>query len=281
MSDGAQIGQRYSLLYLRPDEALSDSPRFRRRLSKRFDATVESDDHPAFGAHLERELGIAVLSPGSWTDYIHWDDILDWELRDILCAITLVGRYASTKKTHEASQYPAQIARIFTEESANYRLDEKCGVHPGVDTAYQANYVASIRGTEQEAYTAARSFLSKADDNLMPDGDRREAVRAAFDAVENIFKIAFDGAISLNKMTINGHLRPFVERTHTDVVAKRTALKSCEALMDWADACHNYRHAHGEPEPAAPPEELVVVLVSQGFSYVRWLADLRRRYGSA
>ena len=93
--------------------------------------------------------------------------------------------------------------------------------------------------------------------------------------------MTFDGAIALNSATVQSYLRPFIERTHADKIAKRTALKTCDSLKDWADACHNYRHAPGEPDPARPPEELAVVLVSQGFTYVRWLADLKRRYVEA
>ena len=271
-------GERFSLLYLRPDEPISDSPRLRMRLQKRFERSVSGTEHPHVGRYLEAELGIKVLHRGVSHPYIHWDAVQKWALRDVLCAVTLIGEHVDSKGQGAAREYKAEVTRIFSEECASYRVDSECGVHPAVDASYQATLASAVRGLHPKSYAAARDYLTRADNSLMPDGDGRDAIRAAFDAVENVFRMMFDGAISLNKSTLQSHLRPLLERLFPDDAARRTALKFHDAFIDWADACHNYRHAAGQPEPAQPPEELTVALVSQGFGYVRWLADLRRRY---
>lgn len=281
MADETPTGERYSLLYLRPEEAVADSLRLRKRLARHFEATVLRPDEHEFGRLLEQELGIDVLVSAPRGYRIPWDRIDRWALRDVLCTITLVGRYAHALGGNAGANYPKELARILSEESASYRLDKKCGVHPAVDSAHQANLASTVRGIGKDTHRTTRAFIVKADENLLPQGDQREAIRSAFDAVENVFKMSFDGAIALNSGTVQSYLRPFVERTHADTIARRTALKTCDSMKDWADACHNYRHAPGEPDPAPPPEELAVVLVSQGFTYVRWLADLERRYVEA
>ena len=87
MADGIPTGERYSLLYLKPDEAIADSQRLRTRLAGRFEATVQNEHEGDLGKFLERELGISVLS-NSYSTYIIWSEIGKWALRDVLCTIT-------------------------------------------------------------------------------------------------------------------------------------------------------------------------------------------------
>ncbi len=273
-------GQRYSLLYMPPTELTKDSKRFRRRLIKCFEAEI-GDPSFDFGQVVEQELGIEILVNNGFALYVQWDTYLKHDLRDLLDTITLVGRYVKNKKSLlNQSRFIDAIGRIFKEEGVAYRIDAECGIHPSVDATYRANISSTIRGLGVAEYAAAQGFVVRADDSMMPGGDRREAIRAVFDAVENLFKMTFQGATSLNKLMIQNHLKPHIERVYIDTVAKRAALKFCEALIDWADACHNYRHAPGEAEPTVSPEELTVALVSQGYAYVRWLADVRRQYSS-
>jgi hypothetical protein len=260
-----------------PDEPVADSKRFRMRLQKRLEEVVGDTDHISVGRYLEAELGINVRAFGGTRAYISWDQVSHWGLRDVPCSITLVGNLVAKTRPSAAKQFREQVVRIFSEESSAYRRDEDFGVHPAIDSAFQANLAEAIRGINQAAFVAARDFISRADQELMPGGDNREAVRAVFDETENVFKMMFGGAIALNKTTVHAHLRPYVETAYTDSTAKRSAVKSCDSLIDWADACHNYRHAAGELEPTSPPEDLAVALVGQGIAFVRWLIDPQRR----
>lgn len=276
MTDEQPQGQRYSLIYLKPEELSSDSQRMRKRLAITFDELVSRDEHSDLGRALESELGISVLHDGLYDNYIRWDDLLHWETRDVLCTITLLGRYARRKSENAARRLNERIRRILIEECVGYTLDSSFGVHPAVDAAFRAELAGVLRGLEAGGYAAARSYIERADAHLLPEGDRREAVKSSFDAVENVFKILCPRAQSLNKLAIDSYLRPEIDRIYLEAVAKRAAHKMYQALTDWSDACHNYRHASGDAALDLPPEELAVALVSQGLGYVRWLVDLRR-----
>ncbi|WP_291733746.1 hypothetical protein [Leisingera sp. F5] len=53
--------------------------------------------------------------------------------------------------------------------------------------------------------------------------------------------------------------------------------KTLEGFKDWINAAHFYRHEQGVEEPNQPAEEVAVLLISQGLSYTRWLAQLDRK----
>ncbi|MCX5578864.1 hypothetical protein [Kaistia terrae] len=276
MNEEIPKGRRFSLLYVTQDSAASDSERLRNRLSKRFELSVGERSYEV-GSFLERELGIELLRLGSDRYYLRWDDFRKVELRDLLDSVTLIGRSVRAQNQHLGAIYFREVSRIFEEERTAYRLDEDFGVHPSIDPAYEANLESAVRGLSSLGFNAARDYLQKADDELLPSGDTRQAIRSVFDAVENVFKQVFPKATSVNSKTIQNELRPHVERSHADGPEKRTALKNVEALTDWVDGCHNYRHEPGHQEPIPPQEGLAVLIVSQGIGYARWLAELSKK----
>ena len=76
---------------------------------------------------------------------------------------------------------------------------------------------------------------------------------------------------------IRDKLRPQVEAMYTDrSVVKNASLKLCDGFKSWVEAAHFYRHADDQPGPAQPPQELTVLMVSQGYGWVRWLATIDR-----
>lgn len=275
------LGQRFSLVYLKSDQAITDSDRLRRRIMKAFEKVVARSDHSRLGDFLEGELGIAVLRQGYNGQYIKWEDILHWQMRDVLCTVTLVFKYIRRRRDQDGRSFFTAVRRIFAEEHAAYTIDDEGGVHPFIDSGYQAQIAAVLRGLGAAGNSGALGFVQKADQELMPGGDPREAIRAIFDAAENIFKITFEGAIALNKDTIQKHLQPHLTKSVAEPAEQRASSKLCASLIDWADACHNYRHAPSAPDPAAPSEVLAVALVSQGLGYVRWLSDLQREAQAA
>lgn len=273
MHDQPPIGERFSLVYLRPQQLLPDTPRFRRRLIKVFEAHA-GNDSADFGQHLEVALGIKVLLGGYEGLYIDWEDFLGFELRDVLDCITLLHKYLILRNANTGA-YIKHVRHVLAEEAMAYRLDDEGGVHPAIDTAYQIAQQTVIRSLGTQEFHAARQYIVRADDELLPKGNTREAIRAIFDAVENVFKQCFPKAISINKANIQNYLRPHIDQLYLDNVARRTANKSIESLIDWVDAAHNYRHEPGHAEPVGPPDDLAVMIVSQGLAYVRWLADIK------
>lgn len=276
MQDSPPIGQRYSLVYLRPEHEVQDSDRLRMRLMKVISGHAKDLNAPNLANHLERELGIRVLRTGYDGSNIRWDELLRWSNRDVLCSITLIFRQLYWRSQEHGERFIFDLRRVFSEEHAAYTIDDAGGVHPFVDSTYQAHFAAVVRNLGAAGNNGALGFVQRADEQLMPGGDRREAIRAIFDAAENLFKITFNGTIALNKDTIQKHLQPHFANNGAEAVEQRASAKLSASLIDWADACHNYRHAPGAPDPAAPSEALAVALVSQGLGYVRWLCDLQQ-----
>ena len=54
-----------------------------------------------------------------------------------------------------------------------------------------------------------------------------------------------------------------------------------DALADWINAAHFYRHGQGSEEPVQPPLELAIAMVSSGGSFLRWIADLDAKRSAA
>lgn len=276
-----QIGQRFSLLYAVPSEPVNDSTVLRERVMRAIaDVTDKGRGFrdrttPQLGRFLEAELGISLVGFNS-SAFLDWKRLNKVGVAVFLDVITLCWRFLiQSSRGKDAQALIECINRIFSEERAAYTLDAQAGVHPSIDAAFRANLVFSVKGIEGERYSSARRYIENADKALLPNGDRRDAVRYAFDAVECVFKVNFKGATALNKTTITDHLKPLVSRIPYDATAKRASTKMTESLIDWADSCHNYRHAPGESDGSTlPPESLAILLVSQGLAYARWLADL-------
>ena len=54
--------------------------------------------------------------------------------------------------------------------------------------------------------------------------------------------------------------------------ALASAEHTIKSFGEWVEGCHSYRHGQDKPEPNQPPVDYAVLLVSQGLSFMRWLA---------
>lgn len=57
----------------------------------------------------------------------------------------------------------------------------------------------------------------------------------------------------------------------TGPLAHGAAIQTVEALKNWADPCHKYRHGQATAEPVEPPIELAIILVGNGLNFAGWL----------
>jgi len=282
--DDIVIGGLYARNYLRTDENLRDNPRMRFRLGKLF-ATIASHQHSAaydFGNFVERELGFSVLRHGSGVVYFPYDDVTkEVEIVDLLHIVTLLFKFLESNK-HRFNPNPlrSQIQRIFDETNVGYKLDEKGGVHPKFDEEFERVRVSAIRKLGSSEFATERHYVEAVEQALLADPlDGKVAIRNTFDAIENLFKQMFPKVPQMNKANLQSHLKPAIEQQfpgEENKNARRSSLKLIEALIDWVDGAHEYRHAPGTPEPLQPPEVLTILFVSQGLAYLRWLAELRQ-----
>lgn len=276
MSDlDAPEGTRFSFLYIRSDEVLKDSPRMRLRLARVFKriGTVGHDSGMGFGRFAEAELGVRMIRPGM--TFFDFDTVIGTlEISDVLDMVTLLYKFQSTRTRREALVDAVQ--RVFVETQVGYRVDPRGGVHPHIDEAFEAVRASAIEGLGGNEFEAERQYVEDAERALMADPiEGRQAIRSIFDAVENLFKKMY-GVTQLNSAAIQANIQESVQQINQtgNNSAKTSSQKSVRAFREWVDACHPYRHASGEEVPTQPNEEHVVLLVTQGLAYLRWLAKI-------
>lgn len=275
-----QTGQRFSHVYLRDVGLANDSARMRRRIGSVYDTAFSShsDIDVKLGRHLERELGIEVVSFGTMSSYVYWVDFfVEADLRDVLDALTLTyvvaPQYIGGQRRDGLW---SNISRILEEERVGYQADPAGGIHPKLDAAFEYARVSLVAGLEGAKFEAARKHLEDVENCLLETPiDGRRAIRSIFDVVENIVKQEFRGETHLNSKLIANKLRPQVEARYSGNPLERQANgKIVDGFKSWVEAVHFYRHEAGKPEPTQPSDATAIGLVSQGFSFARWLVEV-------
>lgn len=130
-----------------------------------------------------------------------------------------------------------------------------------------------MQGLDGSNFQAAREYVDQCMSALKqvpPDG--AEAIRDLFLAAENIFKQMFPHVDRLDQRGIGKELRPLV----TSSPEASQFQNMCAAFTQWVNTAHDYRHESDGPEMNQPSEALTNLLVTSGFSYIRWLADIHR-----
>lgn len=258
---------RYSQVYIDQTSPLPDSARARHRLGKLMEHVVKDHSYDLNNA-IERELGVhvGILRSFEWPKFT-----AKCAMRDLLDTITVTFQYL--KRISREDRWLSEARRIFSEERLAYEIDDKAIVHPAVDKEFQRNRQATVAGLQMPRYANSLAAFERISDELAsqpPNG--KDAWRAAFGAVEGLFRLMFSSAPQLNAGAVETHLAPLVQKLYgSDAVALRAASKQVASFKDWVDASHNYRHEQGSEEPVQPPIDLAVLAISNGTSFLRWL----------
>jgi hypothetical protein len=273
-------GQRFSQTYLSSPDLLPDSARMRLRLGHSYGQFFLGD----FGNILARELGVYVDSPASQRGY-YWPPFLEKaELRDVLDSLTI--RYASmvvdhydekgedTRKAKE--KFLSEARRIFKEERVRYRIDDKGGVHFTVDAEFERSRIATLSGLGRPRYAGVKELFEAAFtamDSTPPDG--KATIRGVFFAAESLFRLMYPNSPQLNAGEVAKQLKPRIDALYNDQKpAVYVAKKQLSAFREWIDGAHFYRHEPGTEDPAQPPLDLAIYMVSQGAAHIRWLTRI-------
>jgi hypothetical protein len=296
------VGEPFSRLYLQRGAPTRDSTFFRNRL----DAFIQANyykDYADLTSFLKQEAGLVV--PSTWGKefglYYNFPKFLtDTKIEYVLSAITFIWRFL--RQAHavwkpplrgtvasvfageghytypQADQWHKFVARAFREENLAYRLDEQCGVHYFVDEEFERNRLSTLMSIESPRYSAVRAAFQAAHQKLeQVPPDLKGALRDLFESVETLTKLISGSGKSLDAGFVRSVLEPRIQALYdADAVAKRSSAKGAQSFSDWVDAAHPYRHGHEVEAPVSAPLELVVLLSSQGASFIRWLADLDR-----
>lgn len=276
----AKTGDYFSRNYLRAAQPLSDDTRARHRLAvylSDYFVDVAGD----VGRYIETELGIPCRIMGTRGYFMRWDTFLKGlDLPDFLDVITATIRFAPKRRVEMNRKFAeydllgfAQV--VFSEQNLAYRIDKKGGCHPLVDAAFSIQSASLIRSLSASGLSAAREHIASAEKALLAGSfDGRQAIRSSFDAAENLAKLMVKGATQLNKALIVDKLGPILlANSDGSDLERRATEKLVNSLTDWVEAAHFYRHASGSAEVEPPSESFTIAFVSQGFSFVRWIAD--------
>jgi len=275
-------GQLYSHLYVSKGAPTSDSKRLRRRIGHFFNLALRKPLREQAGHAIEIEIG--------WADFSFYQESEFTEffskaaLVDFLNSITVLWQNAvqydrEAGYTHLANDWREFVERAFREENVSYRIDDKGGVHPVVDYEFERNKVSAIASLADPRYAAVEHAFRAAFDSLnsVPI-DGKTAARNVFEAAESLCKIVTGSSADLTESSVEKHLRPIVNRIAAgdDQLSSMTG-RLLSSFAKWVSAVHAYRHGHDRDRPLVLPDDVAVLVVSEGAAFVRWLVDVDRR----
>ena len=271
------IGQLYSRVYLQPTETVRDGPRMRMRVLRAIERHIPSHRRDNdFGAAVEGELGIEIVRSSMYdSPYIPWERLVRRELAisDLLNVLTILWRNVGDDKRR--SNFRNNITRIFAEEAIGFSVDVEMGFHPAFDEEFERSRSSIVRILSGERFRHEADFIALSEAALLAKPlDGRAAIRAVYDAAENLFK-----RITGKQNITNGHVRTelaavVLQGIPQDGKSNVAVNKMLDSFEDWAAACHIYRHAPGEAKTMQPTDAIAILMVSQGYGFVRWLAEL-------
>jgi len=268
----------FSKTYLRQPATQRESVRLRNRLAAASQGITGSSSNVIreFVRMLHTETGARLPQgvSGSYGVSLFFEDTP--EFRDVLDAVTCMVA-AMHRVGVDPKPWIAFCKRAFDEEGMAFVVDDRGEAHYRVDVAFHETADSVVAALSREPYAAAGACMNKAVEQMtkaQPDG--KHAIRDAFEGVETVFKVATKTSKDLTTAAIDALLRPVIDRRFPDnePIAKGAAQQTLEALKDWTNACHKYRHGHQAEEPVEPPLELAIVLVGNGLNFGRWIASL-------
>jgi hypothetical protein len=281
-------GHRFSLTYLSKGDPVSEKNTMRFRLGKLMaDEKYHHSERDSFSGEwrkrdslikkiLEQEIGepFEIYFDGKYFNgWINYCKRLEIHL--LLDAVTA---YSKSCCEDEKNEFIVQANRIFKEENIAFDIDDLGGVHPIVDSTYEANKHSVISGMSEPRYSVSRTRIEEVDASLMESPRNYiRAIRCVFGANENLFKLMF-GAHRLDAASANQKLAPKLQAIYADNrTMQRSSAQVLQSFTKWIDAAHHYRHEEGAESPIQPANELGIILISEGISFVRWLVAIDKK----
>jgi hypothetical protein len=265
-------GQRYSQIYLKEEIPQEDSMRMRNRIATYFEAHLIQPNE---------QIARAVrMTTGAVVHRYFPTFIRESELRDFLDTITIIFNFLTSpdmfRSDFRAANWHTFVSTVFTEEHLSYRLDKEGVVHYHPDEEYERSRMATVAGLASqpavlEAFEKSYSFLD------LEAPDTSSSIRAIFESLEILYKhiTNSEGRERLNSHGIQSKIKPLIQNGLSE---NPTELKATDHMLDgvcdWIEAGHMYRHGQKVDETEAPSLEYTIMYISQGASYLRFLAPL-------
>lgn len=280
------VGQLFGRVYLDRGSPTADSDIFRRRLAAYLQYHVEGQKHFHLTKYLKVETGLSVpMWLGAGTNGYKFEEfLLGLQITPMLNVITSIWRFLSTAGGTKlengqvvflpglAWSWRAFVDRALREENLSYEIDERGGMHYLVDEAFAYTRASTLRALEGQRYGAVREAFDDAYRHLdQTTPDAKAAVRSLFESLEILARLMVDTK-NLNRWIVQNKLKPLALAPYVGDPAATGAISGAfDALADFVDGLHNYRHGHGTTEPLAPSLDFTIFCLSSGAAYLRWL----------
>jgi hypothetical protein len=268
-------GEQFSRWHVHPGAPGQDSTRARYRVGALFGETGINSQAEQLAVYVGRELGVPVPGDGRLSSNWH-AFIRECGTSDFLDTITVVYRHLFWHAGEEsANRWRDGVRRVFAEEHLAYEIDDIGGVHPRVDREFQENLATAIAGLQTDHHRGVRELVENASKylNATPP-NYGQAWRLTLSAAETLFGQMFP-YVPLSAEEIERRLRPLVQQAYDgDEPAQRAAGKMLTALKVWVEGSHEYRRRPGHADLLDPPTDVAILAISQGASFLRWLARL-------
>lgn len=268
-------GEQFSRSHVHPGAPGQDSTRARYRVGALFGETGINSQVGQLASYLGRELGVPV--PGDGRRSSNWHAFIrECPTSEFLDTITVVYRYLFWHAGEEsANRWRDDVRRVFAEEHLAYEIDDIGGVHPRVDREFQENLTSAVAGLQSENHRGVRELVESASKYLhATPPNHRQALQLMLSAAETLFGQMFP-YVRLSAEEIERRLWPVVQRAYDgDEPAQRAAGEMLTALKAWVEASHEYSRRPGDVDPVDPPADIAILAISQGASFLRWLARL-------
>jgi hypothetical protein len=270
MTDHIPERERYSLVYGRQGPPERDSQRMRTRLGALIEEYKTSNLYKA----VLLRLGVDAHCGRQFVSWRRFGETV--ELRDLMDTVSVVFDEIQTGRSlvsEQTKRFLREVNLIFQEEHVTYRADDRGVVRLTVDQEFEWNRTATIAGLGRSRFANAMKNFEEAHDDLSktsPDG--KGAIRAVFDAAENVFKVMFPKEPRLTAAAARTRLTPVLQKLYSgNGPATAAASKQLDALCNWVDGAQNYRHEHNKEEVIEPPIDIAVLFLSTGAANIRWL----------
>lgn len=275
---------KFNHFYFPPEKLVTDSEKFRIRLgtyTHSLSFTIKLDNF-GLGKKIQQEDGIIVPQYISTANtYVYDFEKLFREIKitDLLNILTTI--YENVNDWKICQEFISFCNKCFQEEGLAYYANEKCEIRFKPDQEFERNRISTIQILENESFSAALTAFNESFKEFQKTPQKtKSALRYIFEANEILFKKLVKPEYDCSRLTAKNidHVRDLLLKNSLMNSSDQTAKDVCEKLLDsfkdWVNGIHHYRHGQDVDTYDNPPIDLTILALSNGASYLRWLATL-------
>lgn len=263
----------FSRRYREAADPSEDSELFRSRLAAMLCSWGEESQR-AFASSLRATTGYEIRWNGGYLiDSFFEQSPIDQVLDTITCIIWFVSRDDEDRVIKQAERFN----KILREERLAYRIESSGSVVRFVDEQESTDRSATVALLGSHRLASARQSFIDAQRDLLGTAPRYSlAIYGIFRTAETIARLIDPEIHGLKAQSVDGRLKPLAvaHLANGDAADKRAIEKFTAGFGNWIGAAHEYRHAQGQESPREPAAALAVAMLTSGYSYIRFLAEL-------